>query len=264
MSANPLISAWQAGRTTFGVWCTMPGSVPAEFIARQGLDYVCVDYQHGLIDHSTGIPMMQAIEAGGSVPIARVNWNEPNRIMQVADAGARGVVVPMVNNAAEAERAARALRFPPHGDRSFGPVRAREVLGTVDPEALADQACIVMVETADGIKNVREIAATPGVHAIYIGPSDLALAMGLLPNHTPPDPEFVRVIAEIQAACRDNGIAAGIQCANGEIAAGYAAEGFDMITIASDAPLLTGAVRTNLAAARSQAGRVTAAPTSNY
>ncbi|MFD0743178.1 HpcH/HpaI aldolase/citrate lyase family protein [Phytohabitans flavus] len=188
MSTNPLISSWQAGRTTYGVWCTMPGSVPAEFIARQGVDYVCVDYQHGLIEHSTGVPMMQAIEAGGSVPIARVNWNEPNRIMQVADAGARGVVVPMVNNAAEAERAARALRFPPHGDRSYGPVRAREVLGTTDPEALADQACILMIETADGIKNVREIAATPGVHALYIGPSDLALAMGLLPNHTPRTP----------------------------------------------------------------------------
>lgn len=263
MSTNPLISSWQAGRTTYGVWATMPGSVQAEFIARQGVDYVCVDYQHGLIDHATGVPMMQAIEAGGSVPIARVNWNEPNRIMQVLDAGARGVVVPMVNTAEEAERAARAFRFPPHGDRSFGPVRAREVLATTDPDELANQACILMIETADGIKNVREIAATPGVHGIYIGPSDLALSLGLLPNHTPLDPEFVRVIADIQAACRDNGIAAGIQCANGEIAADYAAQGFDMITIASDGPLLTAAVRTNLAAAR-KAPATTEQPVSNY
>ena len=252
MSDNPLISAWEAGRTTYGVWCTMPGSVPAELIARQGVDYVCVDYQHGLIDHSTAIPMMQAIEAGGSVPIARVSWNEPDRVMRVADAGARGVVVPMVNTAAEAERAARALRFPPHGDRSYGPVRAREVLGTTDLDALADQACLIMIETADAIRNVREIAATPGIHGLYVGPSDLALAMGLLPGHNPPDPEFLRVIDGILAACRDNGLAAGIQCASGESAAEWAERGFDMLTIASDGPLLTGAVRANLAAAKSR------------
>ncbi|BCB75258.1 aldolase/citrate lyase family protein [Phytohabitans flavus] len=250
MSGNPLIAAWQAGRKTYGVWSTMPGSVPAELIARQGVDYVCVDYQHGLIDHSTAIPMMQAIDAGGATPIARVSWNEPDRIMRVADAGARGVIVPMVDTAAEAERAARALRFPPHGNRSYGPVRAREVLGTTDLDALADQACLIMIETAEGIRNVREIAATPGIHGLYVGPSDLALAMGLRPGHTPPDPEFVRVIDGILAACKDNGIAAGIQCANGETAAHYAERGFDMLTIASDAPLLVAAVRTNLAAAK--------------
>jgi 4-hydroxy-2-oxoheptanedioate aldolase len=264
-STNPLISKWRDGQTTYGVWCTMPGSVPAEFIARQGVDYVCVDYQHGLIDHSVGVPMMQAIEAGGAVPIARVNWNEPNRIMQVLDAGARAVVVPMVNNAAEATSAVRACRFPPHGERSFGPVRAREVLGTVDPEALADQALLIMIETADGIRNVREIAATPGVHGLYIGPSDLALAMNLRPNHAPPDPEFLGVIKEIVAACRDNGIAAGIQAPNGEVAAGYTEQGFDMITIASDAPLLTAAVRANLATARGTGvGAGATRPASNY
>lgn len=254
MSTNPLISAWRAGRKTYGVWCTMPGSVPAELIARQGADYVCVDYQHGLVDHSTAIPMMQAIDAGGSVPIARVSWNEPDRIMRVADAGARGVVVPMVNTAAEALRAARALRFPPHGDRSYGPVRAREVLGTADLDILADQACLIMIETADAIRNVREIAATPGVHGLYVGPSDLALSMGLLPGHAPPDPEFVRVIDGILAACKDSGIAAGIHCASGEIAAVYAEQGFDMLTVASDGSLLTAGVRANLMAAKHRAG----------
>ncbi|GAA0384235.1 2,4-dihydroxyhept-2-ene-1,7-dioic acid aldolase [Acrocarpospora corrugata] len=263
MSNNPLITRWQAGQVTYGVWCTMPGSVPAEMIARQGVDYCCVDYQHGLIEHSTGVPMMQAIEAGGSVPIARVNWNETNRIMQVLDAGARGVVVPMVNNAEEAARAVSGFRFPPHGGRSYGPVRAREVLGTTNPEELADQACIIMIETVDGIRNVREIAAVPGVDALYIGPSDLALSLGLLPNHTPPDPRFVEVIDEIRAACLDHGIAAGIQCANGEDAAKYTEQGFTMITIASDAPLLASAVRANLATAKGgPAGG--ARPTGNY
>jgi len=264
MSVNPLISRWRDGQTTYGVWCTMPNDAGAEFIARQGVDYVCVDYQHGLIDHGASVPMIRAIDAGGSVPIARVAWNEPYLIMQALDAGARGVVVPMVNTAEDARRAARALRYPPHGERSFGPVRARVSQGTSDPAALADQACIIMIETAEGLKNVREIAATPGVDALYIGPSDLALALDLLPNHSPPDPRFVQAIADIEAACRANGVAAGIQCATGEIAAGYAEQGFNMITIASDVPLLTGAVREHLAAAKRSGSAGAGQPASNY
>jgi 4-hydroxy-2-oxoheptanedioate aldolase len=253
-TANPLLQAWAEGRTTYGLWCTMPGSVPAEFIARQGLDYVCVDYQHGLIDHTVGVPMMQGIQAGGSNPIARVGWNEPARIMAVLDAGAYGVVVPMVNNAAEAAAAVAACRYPPAGMRSYGPVRAKDVHGTADPDGLTDVACIVMVETADGIRNVEEIAATEGVAGIYIGPSDLALAMGLRPNHNPPDREFLQVIDDIKAACHRHGIAAGIQAANGEIAARHTDEGFDMITVASDAAVLAAAVRGHLAAAKAGAG----------
>lgn len=262
MSGNPLINRWRAGETTFGIWCTMPNDAGAEFIAQQGLDYVCVDYQHGLIDHGAGVAMVRAIEAGGSVPIVRVSWNEPYLIMQALDAGARGVVVPMVNTAEDARRAVKAMKYPPVGERSYGPVRARMSLRTTDPTELGDQACILMIETAEGLRNLREIAATPGVDAIYIGPSDLALGLGLLPNHEPPDPRFVQAIADIQAACRENGIAAGIQCVNGEISAGYAEQGFNMITIASDVPLLTGAVRQHLAAAK----RTTAAdqPASNY
>ncbi len=264
MSANPLISRWRAGQTTYGVWCTMPNDAGAEFIAQQGVDYVCVDYQHGLIDHGAGVPMIRAIEAGGSVPIVRVAWNEPHLIMQALDAGARGVVVPMVNTAEDARRAVRALKYPPHGERSYGPVRARMSQGTNDPAALAEQACIIMIETAEGLKNVREIAATPGVDALYIGPSDLALALGLLPNHSPPDPQFVQAIADIEAACRANGVAPGIQCATGAISAEYTARGFNMITIVSDVPLLTGAVREHLAAAKGSGSAGGDQPVSNY
>ncbi|GIH24346.1 aldolase [Acrocarpospora phusangensis] len=254
MSDNPLIRRWRAGEVTYGVWCTVPGSVSAELIARQGPDYCCLDFQHGLIDLAAGVTMMQAVEAGGSIPVARVNWNEPNRIMQVLDAGARGVVVPMVGNAEEAARAARAFRFPPHGDRSWGPVRTGGVLGGTDPETLADQACILMIETADGIGNVREIAAVPGVDALYIGPSDLSLSLGLRPGHTPPDPRFTEVVDGIRTVCLENGIAAGIHCGSGEEAARYAEQGFTMITVGTDSSLLSGAVRGNLDAARGGTG----------
>ncbi|MCV2489289.1 aldolase/citrate lyase family protein [Geodermatophilus sp. YIM 151500] len=265
-SNNPLIAAWAAGRKTYGLWLTTPGSVQAEIVARQGLDYVCVDYQHGLVDHSTGVPMMQGITAGGGIPIARVGWNEPARIMQVLDAGALGVVVPMVNNAEEAAAAVAACKYPPAGMRSFGPVRARDTIGTTDPAALADVACIVMVETADGIRNTADIAATPGVDAIYIGPSDLALGMGYEPNHTPPREDFLQVIEDILKACRDNGIAAGIQAANGRIAQGYSEQGFDMITVASDAALYGAAVREQLAIAKAGPAGTTpaSAPAGQY
>jgi 4-hydroxy-2-oxoheptanedioate aldolase len=265
-SNNPLITAWRDGRRIYGLWLTTPGSVQAEIVARQGFDYVCVDYQHGLIDHSTGVPMMQGITAGGGTPIARAGWNDATRIMQVLDAGAVGVVVPMVNNAEEAAAAVAACKYPPVGMRSYGPVRARETFGSADPDALADVACIVMVETADGIRNVAEIAATPGVDAIYIGPSDLALAMGYKPNPVPPPADFLHVIEDIVKACRDAGIAAGIQAASGQIAKGYADQGFDMITVASDGAVLGAAARSHLETAKSgsvSAGHV-ANPTSNY
>ena len=264
-STNPLISAWTSGQKTYGVWLTTPGSVQAEIVARQNLEYVCVDYQHGLIDHATGVPMMQGIAAGGGVPIARVGWNEPNRIMQVLDAGALGVVVPMVNSADEARAAVHACKYPPYGMRSYGPVRAKDTFGSTDPEDLADVACIVMVETADGIRNVREIAATEGVDAIYIGPSDLALAMGYKPNHMPPKDDFLATIADILVACRESGVAAGIQAASGAIARTYSEQGFDMITIGSDSPIFASAVRSHLKIAKGADEPVgTDAPASNY
>lgn len=259
-STNPLITAWNAGHKTYGVWLTTPGSVQAEIVARQGVDYVCVDYQHGLIDHSDGVPMMQGITAAGGLPIARVAWNEPNRIMQVLDAGVVGVVVPMVNDAAEARAAVAACKFPPHGMRSYGPVRAKDTWGSVDPDDLGDVACIVMVETVEGIRNAADIAATEGVDAIYIGPSDLALSLGYKPNHTPPQADFLQTIVDIVQACRDNGIAVGIQSANGEIARGYSEQGFDMITIGSDSPILASAVRGHLSTARGGDDKATARP----
>jgi 4-hydroxy-2-oxoheptanedioate aldolase len=265
-SKNPLITAWNEGRKTYGMWLTTPGSVQAEIVARQGFDYVCVDYQHGLIDHSTSVPMLQGIAAGGGTPIARAAWNDPPRIMQVLDAGAVGVVIPMVNDAEEAAAAAAACRYPPTGVRSFGPVRARDTFGTTDPDRLADVACIVMVETADGIRNVAEIAGTPGVDAIYVGPSDLALAMGYKPNPSPAPDDFVEVIENIVKACRDHGIAAGIQAPSGQVAQAYTEQGFDMITVASDAALLGAAARAQLdvAKARRDGAPATAEPAGHY
>jgi 4-hydroxy-2-oxoheptanedioate aldolase len=244
-SSNPLLSAWAEGRPVFGMWLTMPGVLSAEIAAREGADYVCVDNQHGLIDHSDTVPMLMAIGVGGSAPIVRAPWNEPSRIMAALDAGALGVVIPMVNDAEEAQRAVAACRFPPRGLRSYGPVRARYVLGTTDPDALNQVACIVMVETSRGLQHLDDIVSVEGVDAVYIGPSDLALAVGKKPSPRPYE-DLAEQMALIKRACRGHGVALGVHALGGDLAAHYAEDGFDMITVGSDAAYLANAVRQGL------------------
>ena len=248
-TSNPILRAWAEGRQLFGGWATIPSPVSAEIMAREGPDYVCIDNQHGLLDHSNTIPMLMAVDAGGAIPIVRAPWNEPSRIMAPLDAGALGVIVPMVNNAAEARRAVDAFRYPPRGIRSYGPVRARYVIGSTDPDILDDVACIVMIETAEALKNLDDIVSTEGIDAVYIGPSDLALGVGQKPGPRPYD-ALAEPLALITTACRTHGVAVGIHALEGETARRYAEDGFDMITVFSDASLLGRAVASNIATAR--------------
>src|ERR671916_418124 len=188
---------------------TVPGSVGAEIFASAGVDYVCVDQQHGVIDYDSMVPMFQAIRAEGATPITRVLSSDPFLIMKALDAGALGVIVPLVNSAEDAARAVAACRYPPRGMRSYGPVRAAGVIGSRDPEDLAGEVlCIVMVETRAGLERMDEIAATPGLDGIYIGPSDLALSLGLSPTLEIKEDEHVEAVRRIRDACHEHGIAA--------------------------------------------------------
>ncbi len=257
MARNPLKTSWAEGRTAFGLWMTVPGSVGAEIFAGAGVDYVCVDQQHGVIDYDSMVPMFQAIRAEGTAPITRVLSNDPFLIMKALDAGAWGVIVPLVNSAEDAARAVSACRYPPRGIRSYGPVRAARVIGSRDPEELGGEVlCLVMVETREALERVEEIASTPGVDGIYIGPSDLALSLGLPPTLDVTEDAHIEAVNSIREACHRHGIAAGIHAASGEWARKHAEAGFDMVTVATDAALLrTSAVR-ELAVARG--GRVEA------
>ena len=253
--ANPLREAWAEGRPAFGMWLMMPGSFGVELVAAARPDYVCVDRQHGLADLGDLAPMLAAAEAAGATPLVRVPRNDPADIGRVLDAGARGIIVPLVNDASEAARAARACRYPPDGNRSYGPVRASVVLGTSDPAALGREVtCIVMVETREGLENVEEIAATPGVDGIYVGPADLALALGLPPTLDVVEPAHVDAVAKIKESCKRHGIAAGIHTASAEVSKGHAEAGFDMITAGTDSTLLAEAARARFAAVRDRSG----------
>ncbi len=252
-NANPLKETWAAGRTAFGLWATVPGPFGAEVLARTGVDYVCVDQQHGLIGYDAAVPMFQAAENAGAAPITRVLSGDPYRIMKALDAGAWGVIVPMIESAEDAARAVAACRYPPRGMRSFGPVRASAVIGSADPEDLDREAlCLVMVETREGLERVEEISATPGVDGVYIGPADLAVSLGLAPSLEIQEGEHAEAIRRIREACREASIAAGIHSPDGEWARKHAADGFDMVTVATDAALLRNAAGREVATARGE------------
>ena len=251
MATNPIREIWAGDRPAFGLWSVMPGTIGAEILAKAGADYVCVDQQHGVIDYGSMAPMFQAIRAGGAAPITRVLSNDPFLIMKALDAGSWGVIVPLVNSAEDAAGAVSACRYPPQGMRSFGPVLAADVIGSRDPEELGGKVvCLVMVETREALERVGEIAATPGLDGVYIGPSDLALSLGLPPTLEIMEGEHAEAVERIREACHRNGIAAGIHSPSGEWARRHAQAGFDLITVASDAPLLRGAAGQEMATAR--------------
>src|ERR1700744_2511321 len=172
--------------------------------------------------------MFQATQAAGAAPLARLAWNEPWLIMRALDLGAVGVILPLIDNAAEARKAVESCRYPPVGRRSHGPVRAELVMGTAAPDELGgDVLCIAMIETRDGIDNLEEIAATPGLDGLYIGPSDLSIALGLAPGRlTGPLADDQRplrdAIERIRQACEAHGLIAGIHCGSGAAAEHYA------------------------------------------
>ena len=239
---NPLRQIWARGRTAFGLWSLIPNYFSAELLASVGVDYVCVDQQHGIIDYSSMVPMLPAISAAGGTPITRVLSNDAFQIMKALDAGAWGVIVPLVNDAEEAARAVAACRYPPQGIRSYGPTRAATVIGSTDTENLAGEVlCIVMIETRQGLERVEEIAAVPGVDGIYVGPADLAISLGLAPTMDVTERAHVEAVRRIREACRKHGIVVGIHAASGEWAKRHAEAGFDMVTVATDATLLKGA-----------------------
>jgi 4-hydroxy-2-oxoheptanedioate aldolase len=239
----------RVGVPALGVWATFGNPLAAEVLALAGPDYVCIDMQHGDAHEGNLVALVQAVCSGGSVPIVRVPENNPAAIMKALDVGARGVIVPLVESGEEAARAVAACRYPPTGSRSYGPFRAALHARTIEPRELEKVACIVMIETRAGIDNLAEIVHTDGVTAVYVGPSDLSLGLGLPPASLDA-PEFVEVLGQIRAECERAGIVAGIHCYEGTTARHFIDEGFQMVTVAADMRSLGRAVAHELAAAR--------------
>ena len=241
---------WTADDAALGGWLGIPSAFSAEIVARSDFDYVCVDTQHGIVDYNDSWQMLQAINLGSATPLVRVPWNEPGIIGKSLDAGARGIVVPMVNTAAQAQAAVHACRYAPDGGRSFGPARVTRQEGSdYYANANADVAVIPMIETVQALANLDEILSVPGVDAIYVGPSDLSVSLGLPPANNDGVPAFDDAYRTIIAGCRRHGVIAGCHTLS-ELCERRIEQGFQMITVTSDTVALARALEDELRRAR--------------
>ncbi|WP_063008537.1 HpcH/HpaI aldolase family protein [Nocardia kruczakiae] len=252
-SVNRFAERLRSGSKAVGYWVVCDNPVATERIAMLGYDYVCIDAQHGLIEYRGMLAGITAIDAAGIAALVRVQLNDPFWIGQALDAGARGVIVPMVDTAGEAAAAVAACRFPPVGRRSNGALRAGLRIGPSLAEANAEVACVVMIETVDGLRNVAEIVSVPGVDALYIGPSDLRIALGGAgPTDPAVDAEFEEALRVVRKAAVAAGKAVGIHCPNGATAARRLAEGFHYVSIANDLMHMEQAAKSHLAQATTE------------
>jgi 4-hydroxy-2-oxoheptanedioate aldolase len=248
---NRLKAKWAAGEPTFGAWLAIPSPLVAEAVAGAGFDYVCVDMQHGVADYQVAITMLAAMRSGDTTPIVRVPWNEPGIIGRMLDAGALGIVIPMVNSVEEARTAVAACRYAPDGARSFGPIRASLVHGaTYYADANREIACIPMIETVQAVDGLEQILDVPGIDAVYIGPADLSITYGLPPAVDNPGTVFDDALAKVVGCCQARGITPGIH-SNATVAPKRVASGFRMVTVSADLGAVTTAMRGELKQARS-------------
>ena len=238
-----------------GYWITLDSPVSTERIARTGYDYVCLDLQHGLLAYPGLLAGMTAIDAAGAaVGVVRVEANDPTYIGKALDAGAGGVIVPLVDDATQAAAAVAAATYPPTGRRSYGPMRSGLRVGPVPAESDAATLVLAMIETPQGLTNVAEICATPGIDGVYVGPSDLCLAVGgAFPNDPAVAEEFEAALKTVREAAAAAGVAAGIHTASGQQAAQRLAEGYTFATVSSDLVHLEQAAAAHLATATATA-----------
>ena len=248
MRPNKIKKMMKEGKPVINGWLQIPSTVSAEAMAHQGWDSLTIDMQHGLVDYTNALPMLQTISTTDVTPLARVNWNEPGQIMKILDAGAYGIICPMVSNKKEAENFVKACMYPPSGYRSYGPIRGL-VYGGPDyaDEANNEILKFAMIETKESLENLDEIMKTPGLDGIYIGPADLSLAIGQKPSFDKPEGDPVyEVIMKILEHAKKNKIIAGIQNGQPEYAEKMIKKGFQLVTIGSDQRYMTAASKSAL------------------
>ncbi len=239
MRENRLRTLWKDDRAALNGWLAIPSAFAAETMAHQGWDTLTIDLQHGVVDYQAMVSMLQAISTTPTVPVVRVPWLEPGIIMKTLDAGAYGVICPMVNTREDAQRFVAYSSYAPQGTRSFGPIRALLYGGADYPEH-ANRTIVrfAMIETAQALDNLDAILSVEGLDAIYIGPSDLSLALGCRPTFDDVDPPVVQAIDHILERARAHGLVAGIHNGTPEAALGRIAKGFRFVTVSSDARLM--------------------------
>ena len=247
MKKNRVKELWREGKAAVGTWLVLGSPITAEIIANMGFDWVVVDTEHGSIDIGTTQSIIQAALYTGAVPMVRVPWNDPMPIKRALDAGAYGLVIPMVNSREEAVRAVQATRYPPLGVRSFGGPRTR-LYGGIDyfEHANEEIALIVQIEHIDAVNRADEILSVEGVDGFFIGPSDLAISLGLKPGLDQTDARHVDAVSKVLAVGKKHGVPGGIHVGSAEAVNERIAQGFQFIALSSDEGFVRGAASSAL------------------
>ena len=250
---NKIKQAWSQGHATINGWLAIPDGFAAETMAQAGWDSLTVDLQHGVQDYLSMVRCFQAMQSHPPLPMVRVPWNEPGIIGKVLDAGAYGVICPMINTADDAHKFISYCKYPPNGARSNGPIRAAiyGTAGSYQATANDDILCMPMIETQQAIDNLPAILDVAGIDAVYIGPSDLGFSMGLVPKLDREEPEIMRIYETILRETNQRGQKAGVHCMAPEYAKRMIGMGFSMVTLGNDSGILLTAARAAVTAARS-------------
>ena len=251
MRENRLRTLWQNDQAAVNGWLAIGNSFSAEVMAHQGWDTLTIDLQHGVIDYTAMVTMLQAISTTPVVPVVRVPWLEPGILMKTLDAGAYGVICPMISTREDAQRLVAYTSYAPKGTRSFGPIRAL-LYGGADYAQQANDTIVrfAMIETAQALDNLDAIMSVEGLDAVYIGPSDLSLALGCRPVFDDVDPPVAQAIDHILERARAHGLQAGVHNGAPEVALGRIAKGFRFVTVGSDARLMAAGAQQALAKMR--------------
>jgi 4-hydroxy-2-oxoheptanedioate aldolase len=239
MRENRLRTLWQNDQAAVNGWLAIPNSFSAETMAHQGWDSLTIDLQHGVVDYADMLSMLQAISTTATVPIVRVPWLEPGILMKALDAGAYGVICPMINTREDAQKLVAYTHYAPRGTRSFGPVRATLYAGADYPAKANDTiVSFAMIETRQALDNLDSILSVEGLDAIYIGPSDLSLSLGCRPVFDDVDPLVDQAITHIVERATAHGVKAGVHNGRPDVAKARIAKGFRFVTVSSDARMI--------------------------
>jgi 4-hydroxy-2-oxoheptanedioate aldolase len=239
VAAFTLARRLRAGETVYSGWCALPAPILVEVLAREGFSAVSIDMQHGLWDFAGAVTGIGASHAAGAAPIVRIPYNDFAMASRALDMGAEGIIAPMINTVEDARKFVAVAKFPPMGERSWGPNRAMMLGDFADQKAYLRDAnertvTIAMVETRTALSNINAIAATPGIDVLFVGPSDLSITMSNGAVLDPVSKEVETALDTIVAAAKKAGKVAGLYCANADRAVKMAKRGFGYLAVGSD------------------------------
>ncbi len=244
MLKNKLKEIWRSGGAALNCFLSIPNSYTAELMAHQGFDSLTVDLQHSVQDIGTLVGCLQGISTTDVVPLARAAWLEPVSIMTALDRGAYGIICPLINNRDDADQFVRYCKYPPLGERSYGPIRASLYAGA-DHDANANDEIVTlgMIETREALDNLDDIMSTPGLDAVYIGPADLSLNLGYPAGFVPDEPEIVEAFDLALRKAKEHGIVTGTHTGSTEFAIAQINKGFQFVSVLNDGKIMANAAR---------------------